>query len=65
MAPSEMARTFNLGLGMALVVSGEEAEGVCSSLKKAGMRSWVVGKLMLSDGTDGRCSLENESIFDR
>ena len=34
--PAEMARTFNTGIGMALIVSADEADGVAQALQDAG-----------------------------
>jgi phosphoribosylformylglycinamidine cyclo-ligase len=44
-APREMARTFNLGLGLVLVVAPEEAETVRQRLTAAGERCYPVGRI--------------------
>ncbi len=41
--PAEMARTFNCGLGMVLVVAAPDAEGVISDLAAAGETVHVIG----------------------
>jgi phosphoribosylaminoimidazole synthetase len=41
---SELARTFNLGLGMILVVERRNAGLVLQSLRRSGERAWVVGE---------------------
>lgn len=38
-------RTFNLGIGMALIVAAGQADGVLSSLRAAGETAWVIGEL--------------------
>jgi phosphoribosylformylglycinamidine cyclo-ligase len=41
----EMARTFNLGVGMVLVVPAEEIESVREELKRAKEKCWVIGEI--------------------
>lgn len=41
----EMARTFNLGVGMILVVPAEGIESVREELKRAEEKCWVIGKI--------------------
>jgi phosphoribosylformylglycinamidine cyclo-ligase len=43
--PSEMARTFNCGLGMVLAVSPDEASGVARDLATAGETVFTVGRV--------------------
>jgi len=43
--PEEMARTFNCGIGMALVVSPEEAAGVAQALEQAGETVLRIGRI--------------------
>jgi phosphoribosylformylglycinamidine cyclo-ligase len=43
--PGEMARTFNCGIGMALVVAPDEAEGVTSDLQAGGEIVFTVGHI--------------------
>ena len=38
-------RTFNLGVGMALIVAAGQADGVLSALRAAGETAWVIGEL--------------------
>ncbi|MBE3590918.1 MAG: phosphoribosylformylglycinamidine cyclo-ligase [Firmicutes bacterium] len=40
----EMRRTFNLGLGMLMVVPPHEADGVVRHMQAAGVPAWVVGE---------------------
>jgi phosphoribosylformylglycinamidine cyclo-ligase len=44
-APEEMARTFNCGIGMAVIVAPEEAEGVATMLKGAGETVCEIGRI--------------------
>ena len=46
---SEMRRTFNLGIGMALVVSEEGAEGVRKALARKGEKAPVIGTIVPGD----------------
>ncbi len=44
-APEEMARVFNMGLGLALVVSEHFADSIEKQLTDAGLDNWRVGKI--------------------
>ena len=44
-APQEMARTFNCGIGMAVIVASSEAAGVASDLKDAGETIFTIGRV--------------------
>lgn len=46
----EMRRTFNLGLGMILVVPPEEADAVAGFLRSEGQDSWIVGEVVPGEG---------------
>ena len=41
--PGEMARTFNCGIGMALVVAADEAEAIAADLRAAGETVFAIG----------------------
>lgn len=41
----DMRRTFNLGIGMALIVDREDAGGVIAQLKAGGEQAFVIGEL--------------------
>jgi phosphoribosylformylglycinamidine cyclo-ligase len=43
--PGEMARTFNCGIGMAVVVAGEEREAVARQLEGAGETVFEIGRI--------------------
>jgi phosphoribosylformylglycinamidine cyclo-ligase len=49
--PEELARTFNCGVGMALVVTAEDADGVIESLNEAGETAFKIGRI--EAGTKG------------
>ena len=42
----EMYRTFNMGIGMVLVVKAAEVKGVQAHLKKFKLNSWVIGEVI-------------------
>jgi phosphoribosylformylglycinamidine cyclo-ligase len=44
-APEEMARTFNCGVGMAVLVSPEEAREVRDALQGAGESAFEIGRI--------------------
>ncbi|KAJ2333463.1 hypothetical protein GGI00_002316, partial [Coemansia sp. RSA 2681] len=56
--PSEMARTFNCGLGMVLVVAREHAAAVVAEL---GDDAYVVGELTAYDSSEQRVTVKNSS----
>jgi phosphoribosylformylglycinamidine cyclo-ligase len=41
--PEEMARTFNCGVGMAVIVAQEDVNGVTQTLNKAGESVFLIG----------------------
>jgi phosphoribosylaminoimidazole synthetase len=47
--PEEMARTFNCGVGMALVVREANADGVLEAAEAAGERVWRIGRIEPGD----------------
>jgi phosphoribosylformylglycinamidine cyclo-ligase len=49
-AAEEMYRTFNMGIGMILVVSPRELHDVEHSLERRGESSYVIGSLVAGDG---------------
>jgi phosphoribosylformylglycinamidine cyclo-ligase len=44
-APEEMARTFNCGIGMTVLVAGDEAEAVTRALEDAGETVFEIGRI--------------------
>ena len=57
-APDEMARTFNCGVGMVVIVAGEQASAVSSSLEGAGETVIEIGRV--EQGPRG-CTVTNGS----
>jgi phosphoribosylaminoimidazole synthetase len=47
--PEEMARTFNCGIGMAVVVSTDQAEAVAQKIKAAGETVFTIGRIEAGD----------------
>lgn len=45
----EMFRTFNMGLGLVLIVGSGDADAVCKSLRKSGEEHWIVGEVVESE----------------
>jgi phosphoribosylformylglycinamidine cyclo-ligase len=43
--PEEMARTFNCGIGMAVIVAGDEADAVTDALAEAGETVATIGRI--------------------
>jgi phosphoribosylformylglycinamidine cyclo-ligase len=44
-AQDEMFRTFNMGVGMAVVVAAEDARAAVGAFGKLGEKAWVIGEL--------------------
>lgn len=44
-APEEMARTFNCGIGMAVIIGSEQTDEVAAMLKGAGERVFEIGRV--------------------
>ena len=60
--PEEMARTFNCGIGMAVVVAADEAEAVAAALEEAGETVFRIGAIEAgSRGCTVRGSVETWS----
>jgi phosphoribosylformylglycinamidine cyclo-ligase len=45
----EMYNTFNMGVGMVLIVSGEDADGVCRELKAMGEEAYIIGQVVAGE----------------
>ena len=41
-----MYNTYNMGLGMVLAVSPEDADGVINAVKKAGEEAYAIGEVI-------------------
>ena len=48
-APSEMYRTFNCGVGMVICVASADAEKTMEVLKAAGEQPWLIGTIEQSE----------------
>src|SRR4030042_1138672 len=48
----EMWRTFNNGIGMALVVASAEAEGIVQEARKLGEQAFVIGEVVSGQGVE-------------
>jgi phosphoribosylformylglycinamidine cyclo-ligase len=48
--PKEMYRTFNMGIGMILVVPKDRAQKAVSHLLKQNEHAWVIGEIVKGDG---------------
>ena len=46
----EMARVFNLGIGMVAVVPAAEVDKACRLLATRGMEAWEIGEIVTDDG---------------
>lgn len=42
---AEMFKTFNMGVGMAVIVPQEDADGVVRRLAELGWKSWIIGEI--------------------
>ncbi|KAJ1846152.1 hypothetical protein LPJ73_004620, partial [Coemansia sp. RSA 2703] len=58
-AAGEMARTFNCGIGMALVVAAEDAADVVQALNASGETAAVIGGVTAYDGAGERVVVRN------
>lgn len=55
-APHEMLRTFNCGIGMVAIVSNEHADDVIEIFAKVGQPAFKIGKVTEGDGKPDRVS---------
>ncbi len=53
-APNEMARTFNCGIGMVLIVSADKADEIKSVLEKEGETVFTVGHIIKRNNGDAK-----------
>ncbi|MDT8451624.1 MAG: AIR synthase-related protein, partial [Gammaproteobacteria bacterium] len=47
---NEMYRTFNCGIGMAIIVAEEDAGNIISAFNAAGEKAWRLGEIVQSSG---------------
>jgi phosphoribosylformylglycinamidine cyclo-ligase len=45
----DMFNTYNMGVGMAVIVSRETADAAISSLKGSGIDAYVIGEIVAGD----------------
>jgi phosphoribosylamine--glycine ligase/phosphoribosylformylglycinamidine cyclo-ligase len=57
-APVEMCRTFNSGIGMVIAVDAASAAGVAKALADSGEQVFEIGKLVKREGGEG-CVIKN------
>jgi phosphoribosylformylglycinamidine cyclo-ligase len=58
LAPEEMARTFNCGIGMAVIVSPEQADSVSAALEGSGEAVFEIGRI--EEGQHG-CTVSGQA----
>jgi phosphoribosylformylglycinamidine cyclo-ligase len=51
-AETEMFRAFNMGVGMIVIVSQDQAQGVADDLAAAGETSWILGEVVKGTGVE-------------
>ena len=51
-APQEMYRTFNCGIGMVVIVSAQDAAAALSQLKASGENAWIIGSVRARSGDE-------------
>ncbi len=51
--PDEMARVFNMGVGMTLIASSYYAESIRHQLADSGLESWVIGRVEAGEKSVG------------
>ncbi len=54
---NEMYRTFNMGIGMVLAVTENQAEEIIDRLKGLGESAWIIGNVTTCDAGDERVEL--------
>jgi phosphoribosylformylglycinamidine cyclo-ligase len=57
-ADPELLRTFNCGIGMALVAPAKDVEEVLVRLKALGEKAWVIGEILERKGTEPPLTVE-------
>ena len=50
-----MFNTYNMGVGMSLIVSGETADKALAALKEKGVDAYVVGEIVKSEDKVSIC----------
>ena len=58
-ATDEMYRVFNMGLGIAMIVSPYYADSIRRTLDQHGMKNWVIGSVAASENGNSETIVEN------
>jgi len=58
-APAEMARTFNCGIGMVALVPADQADQVVALLEETGERVFRIGEVVVAGGSAARVTLSD------
>ena len=48
-AKEEMYRTFNMGIGMILIVKADDVDAIMANLSERGEKAYIIGKTVQSD----------------
>ena len=54
MQPLEMARTFNNGIGMVLIVSRDKVDEAIRAIQASGEQVYKIGKVVAGEGVEMR-----------
>ena len=56
-APQEMYRTFNCGIGMVVILDAGDATAALNQLKAAGETAWTIGTIQVRQGDEAQTSV--------
>lgn len=59
----ELTKTFNMGIGMVLIVSAEKKQGAISTLRGAGEEVYEIGKLVRREETMAQCVVGGTEVW--
>ena len=59
----ELAKTFNMGIGMVLIVSAEEKENAISVLLDHGEEVYEIGHLVKRDEGKAQCMVKRSEVW--
>lgn len=62
-APSELAKTFNMGIGMVIIVSQKHKESAMEVLTENGEEVYEIGKLVTREEGMKRCIVHNSDVW--
>ncbi len=57
-APQEMYRTFNCGIGMVVILSAGDTPAALNHLEAAGESAWVIGAIQARSGDEAQTRVE-------